>query len=141
MDVDSENVDFIEKLEKEVYACGDITDLDLQIKIEKLDEERNVKDEVFEEKNIMPFQIIGEKRKNKEILNLENKKIKQEFVVFEEKIDNEEPQEIKEIQIGIDESNNQVIDKNVLFINHNLFLYTVHLKEYVLYVGFGSGKI
>ena len=89
----------------------------------------------------MSSQIIGEKRKNKEKSNLENKKIKQEFVVFEEKIDNEEPQEIKEIQIGIDESNNQVIDKNVLFINHNLFLYTVHLKEYVLYVGFEPGKI
>ena len=36
MDIDSENVDFIEKVDKEVYTCGDITDLDLEIKIEKL---------------------------------------------------------------------------------------------------------
>jgi hypothetical protein len=99
MDVDSENVDFIEKVDKEVYACGDITDLDLEIKMEKLDEERNIKTEVFDEKNIMPSEIIGEKRKNKEILNLENenKKIKQEFVEFEEKNDNEKPQDREDL--------------------------------------------
>ena len=69
----------------------------------------------------MPSQIIGEKRKNQEISNLENenKKIKQEFVVFEEK---EEPQEIKKIRIEIDESNYQVIYKHEVFsINHFLF--------------------
>ena len=98
MDVDSENVDFIEQVDKEVYACGDITDLDLEIKIEKLDEERNIKTEVFEEKNNLPSQFIGEKRKNEEISNLENKKIKQEFVVFEE-------------------SNNQVIYKMIIYNN------------------------
>ena len=107
MDVDSENVDFIEK---EVYACGDITDLDLEIKIEKMDEEKNIKTEVFEEKNNISSQIIGEKRKNKEISNLENKKIKQEF---EEK---EESQEIKEMRIEIDESQNEVF-----LINHFFF--------------------
>jgi hypothetical protein len=102
MDVNSENVDFIEKLDKEVYACGDITDLDLEIKIETLDGERNIKTEVLDEKT-----NIGEKRKNKEKSNLENKKIKQEFVVFEEK---EEPQEI---QIGINDLNNQVINRMI----------------------------
>jgi hypothetical protein len=114
MDIDSENVDFIEK---EVYACGDITDLDLEIKIEKLDEERNIKNEVFDEKNIMPSQFIGDKRKKKEKSNSENekKKIKQEF---EEK---EEPQEIKDIRIGIDESNNQVNKNEVFLINHFFF--------------------
>jgi ribosomal 30S subunit maturation factor RimM len=123
MDVDSENVDFIEKLDKEVYACGGITDLDLQIKIEKLDEKRNIKTEVFDEKNIMPSQIIREKRKNEEISNLENenKKIKQEFVEFEEKDDKEEHQEIKGIRIEIDESNNQVINKNVFFKSFLIF--------------------
>jgi hypothetical protein len=113
MDVNSENVDFIEKLDKEVYTCGDITDLDLEIKIEKLDEEKKVKNEVLEEKNNMPSQIIGKKRKNKKISNLENKKIKQEFVVFEEK----EIKKIKEIRIEIVESNNQVIKKQVLCKN------------------------
>ena len=109
MDLDSENVDFIEK---EVYACGDITDLDLEIKIEKMDEERNVKTEVFEEKNNIPSQIIGKKRKNKEISNLENKnkKIKQEFEA------KEESQEIKEMQLEIDESQNEVF-----LINHFFF--------------------
>ena len=112
MDVHLENVDFIEK---EVYAFGDITDLDLEIKTEKFDEERNIKTEVFDEKNNISSQIIGEKRKNEEISNLEkeNKKIKQEFVEFEEKDDNEKPQEIKGIEI--DESNNQVINKNEFF--------------------------
>ena len=103
MDNHLENVDFIEK---EVYAFGDITDLDLEIKTEKFDEERNIKTEVFEEKNTMSFQIIGEKRKNEEISNSNNanKKIKEEIVVFEE-ID--EPQDIK--INNIDDSNNQVI--------------------------------
>ena len=109
MDVHLENVDFIEK---EVYAFGDITDLDLEIKIEKLDEERNIKTEVFDEKNNISSQIIGEKRKNEEISNLENKKIKQEL---EEKDDTEEPQEIR--ILGINESNNQVINK--MIINKN----------------------
>ena len=112
MDVDSENVDIIEKVDKEVFDFGDITDLDLEIKVEKLDEVRNIKTEFLDEKNNMPSQFIGEKRKNIEMSNLENKKIKQEFVVFEEK---EEPQEIKEIRLDIDESNNQVINRNVSF--------------------------
>ena len=116
MDFKTENVDFIENTNKENYTDNplkeEMTDLDLEVKIEKLDEEKNIKTEVFDETNIMPSQFIGEKRKNKEKSNLENKKIKQEFVVFEEK---EEPQEIKEIRLDIDESNNQVIDKNVSF--------------------------
>ena len=116
MDVDSENVDFIEKLDKEVFDCGDITDLDLEVKIEKLDEERNIKNEVYDEKNNIPSQIIGEKRKNEEISNLENKKIKQEFVVFEEK---EEPQEIR--ILGINEPNNQVINRMIINKNECFF--------------------
>ena len=112
MDVYSENVDFIERRNKEVYK--DITDLDLEVKIEKLDKERNIKTEVFEENKFIPFQIIEEKRKNKEISNLvnENKKIKQELVLFEEIDDKEESQEIR---MEIDDSNKQVINKNEFF--------------------------
>ena len=74
MDFKTENVDFSE----EVDSGEEV----LELKIEKLDEEGFIKTEVFQD--FQPIQIIGEKRKNKEISNLENKKIKEEFVVFEE---------------------------------------------------------
>jgi hypothetical protein len=104
MDFKTENVDFIENTNKELKE--EITDLDLEVKIEKLDEEGYIKNEVFQEFFYSkPFQIIGEKRKHKEMLNLENKKIKEEFVVFEEIDEKEKPQEIH-----FDDSNNQVIN-------------------------------
>ena len=81
-----------------------IRDLELEIKIEKLDQKGNVKTKIFEEKNIPePHQIIGEKRKNQEISNFqnENKKIKEEFVVFEES-------DHKQEEINQDDLNNQV---------------------------------
>ena len=111
MDFKTENVDFIENTNKENYTDNplkeEMTDLDLEVKIEKLDKERNIKTEVFEENKFMSFQIIGEKRKNQEISNLENenKKIKQELVLFEEIDDKEESQEIR---MEIDDSNKQV---------------------------------
>jgi hypothetical protein len=105
MDVKTENVDFIENTNKELKE--EITDLDLEVKIEKLNEEGYIKTEVFQEILFSkPIQIIGEKRKHKEMLNLENKKIKEEFVVFEEIDEKEKPQEIH-----FDDSNNQVINK------------------------------
>ena len=55
MDVYSENVDFIERRDKEVYK--DIIDLDLEVKIEKLDEEGYIKTEVFQEILFSRFDI------------------------------------------------------------------------------------
>jgi hypothetical protein len=71
MDFKTENVDFSE----EVDSGEEV--LDSELKIEKLDEEGFIKTEVFQD--FQPIQIIGEKRKNKEISNLENKKIKEDF--------------------------------------------------------------
>ena len=115
-EVYSEHIKHFENMNEEIYPGKEITDLALEIKIEKTDEERNIKTEVLEETNYSELlQIIGEKRKNQERSNLENesKKIKEEFVVFEEFDDQQEtlvkqePQEIKEIYL--DDLNNQVI--------------------------------
>jgi hypothetical protein len=80
---------------------------ELEVKIENPDEVGNIKTEVFEEKNYFePLQIIGEKRKNTESSNLENKKIKEEFEL-EKLSDRQEPQDTKEI--SHDAWNNEVI--------------------------------
>ena len=107
MDFKTENVDFSE----EVDSGEEV--LDSELKIEKLDEEGFIKTEVFQD--FQPIQIIWKKKqKNKEISNLETKKIKEEFVVFKEIDEKEKPQEIKEIYF--DDSNNQVINKNWVII-------------------------
>ena len=98
-----------EKMDKEIKSDEEITDLELEIKIEKPDDKGNIKIEVFEEtNNSEPHQIIGEKRHfNEEKSNLENKKIKEEFVEFEELDYKKEPQKITDILF--DDLNNQVI--------------------------------
>jgi macrodomain Ter protein organizer (MatP/YcbG family) len=96
-------------MDKEIKSDEEITDLELEIKIEKSDEKVNIKTEVTEETiNSKLIQIIGEKRHfNVEISNLENKRIKEEFVVFEEFDYKKEPQKITDIIF--DDLNNQVI--------------------------------
>ena len=135
MSVNSDQVDIFEKIE-EVKCDEEITDLELDVKIEKSDEQGNIKTEVFEENNYSePFQIIGKKRKNQERSNLENesKKIKEEFVVFEEFDDQQEtlvkqePQEIKEIYL--DDLNNQVIKIGQPLFNRVLVLLQIYKKS------------
>ena len=119
MKVNSDQIEIFRKIE-EVKCDEEITDLELDVKIENSDEQGNIKSEVFEEENQFEhiqtifnhIQTIGQKRKIQEPSNLknENKKIKEEFVVFEEIDEKEKPQEIKEIHF--DDSNNQVINKN-----------------------------
>jgi hypothetical protein len=94
---------------KEMKNDAAMTDFELEVKIEKRDEKGDIKTEVFEENNSASFQIIGEKRKNTErsYLENENKKIKEEFVIFEELDYKLESQEIVEINLGV--LNNQVI--------------------------------
>ena len=95
MEINSENVEFHEEI------------TDLEVKIELSGKTGNIKNEVFEEiKNSDSFRIVGEKRKNEEKLILENKKIKDEFVVFEESDYKQEPQTIEEP--NLDDLNNQV---------------------------------
>jgi hypothetical protein len=98
MEVNSDHVELIERMDEEVYSGEEITDLELGVKIEQHDEIENIKTENFEEKNYseIKIQIIGEKRKNHEEKNLEiePKKIKEEFVVFEELDDEQEIEEI-----------------------------------------------
>ena len=112
MGVNSDQVDIFEKIE-EVKCDEEITDLELDVKIENSDEQGNIKTEVFEENKFEHIQTIGKKRKNRERSNFENenKKIKEEFVVFNELDDQQcpkqEPREIKEI--NLDDLNNQVI--------------------------------
>jgi hypothetical protein len=97
----------ISETKDEVKSVEEITDLELEVKVEKFDETGDITTEVFEKMNNSgSLKIIGEKRKNKELYS-ENKKIKQEFVVFEESGYKQEPQEIKEINLGY--LNNQVI--------------------------------
>jgi hypothetical protein len=107
MDIDSDQVETVRKIE-EVKSDEEITDLELNVKIEKSGEKGSIKTEVFEEKNdLEPLQIIGEKRKNQEKSNLENEtKKKEEYGVFEDLDYQEEPQEIQEIDI--DDLDNQV---------------------------------
>ena len=99
MSVNSDQVDIFEKIE-EVKSDEEITDLELDVKIENSDEQGNIKTEVFEENKFEHIQTIGKKRKNRERSNFENenKKIKEEFVVFEESDEQRFPkQEIEEI--------------------------------------------
>ena len=106
MDLNSDNVEIVEEME-EVYSGEDLV---LELKIEKLDEEENIKTEVFKEpNNSESFQISGEKRKNEERSNLENeiKKNKEEFAVFIEESDcKQEPQETE--KLNRDDVNNKV---------------------------------
>ena len=105
MEINSENVKIVEKTNQEVEFHEEITDL--EVKIELSSQTGNIKTEVFEEiKKSDSFRIVGEKRKNEEKLILENKKIKDEFVVFEESDYKQEPQEIEEL--NLDDLNNQV---------------------------------
>ena len=106
MNVSSDDVEIFENNYEKIKSDEEITDLELEIKMEKLDEKGNIKTELFEESVSGDLQIIGEKRKNEEISNLENKKSKEEFVVFEEQDHKQEPQEIEET--NIDDSNNKV---------------------------------
>ena len=132
MEVYSDQVEVLKKKDEKIKS-EEITDLELEVKIEETNGEEKIKSEFFEERNYSePIQIIGEKRKNREISNLkhknkklkeefdlfeelddkqalqdkqENEKIKAEFVVFE-KLDNEhefkqEPQEIEEISLTV----------------------------------------
>jgi hypothetical protein len=89
MEGNSDKVKILKKMDEQ-----EITDLEVEVKKEKMDETRNIKTEVFEQTNYSePLQIIGEKRKNQEILNLENKKIKEEIVLFEELDDKQSRQD------------------------------------------------
>ena len=106
MDFNSDHAEILEKIDEDLDSDEKKADLGLEIKIEE-----NIKIEVIEKtNNSEPHQIIGEKRKNDEISTLENehKKIKEEFVVFEESDYKQEPQFIEEI--NLDDSKNQVIN-------------------------------
>jgi hypothetical protein len=115
MEVNSDRLKIFENLDEKIKFDEEITDLELEVKLEKTDETGKIKTEFFDETNSSePLQIIGEKRKNSEKSNMEieNKKIKEEFAVYEE-LDHkyeqikQEPQEITEIDF--DDSENQVL--------------------------------
>jgi hypothetical protein len=100
-------IEIVEKMDGEVKS--EITDLELEVKIEKSDENEHMKTEVFEKKNNYErFQITGEKRKNQELsdLEIENKKIKEEYVEFEE-IDNKQGSQATK-DINLEDLKNQV---------------------------------
>ena len=100
MEVSSDQVEIIEEIDEEVYSGEEVSFHDPEIKTEVHDEE-NIKNEGFEVRNNSEhLKIIGEKRKNQETANSENKKIKEEFVVFEESDYKQEPQEIEEIHLS-----------------------------------------
>ena len=108
MEVCSDNVKNLENIDEEVKSDEGITDFELEVKIENLDEKENIKTELFEEKNNSEYlQIIGEKRKNKEKFDFENKKIKEEYVEFVEIDNKQEFQETQSISPG--DLTNQVI--------------------------------
>ena len=110
MEGNSDHVENFENSDEKIKFDKEVTDLEFEVKIEKTDENGKIKTEFFEEAtNSEPLQIIGEKRRNKERSNLEieNKKIKEEFVVCEELDEKKEPQEIEEI--NLDDLDNQVI--------------------------------
>ena len=108
MEVNSDQVDISEKNDENVKSDKEITDLELEVKIETPDVAGNIKTEVFEEENNSEsFQITGEKRKNNNKSDLVNKKVKDEFVVFEEFDYKQLPQQAEEINLGT--SDNQVI--------------------------------
>ena len=100
MEVNSDHVEIFESMNEKIKSDGVITDLELEVKIEETDETGKIKTKVFEETDYSELvQIIGEKRKSQERSNLENedKKIKEEFVVYEELDNKQEPQEVEEI--------------------------------------------
>jgi hypothetical protein len=102
MEINSDHVEIVAKMNEEANSG--------EVKTEPHDEIFKINTNVFEEKNnFEPLKIIGEKRKNKKKSNSENenKKIKEEFVVFEELDDKHEFHEIEEIDL--EDSNNQVI--------------------------------
>ena len=80
MDDNSDQVETLEIIAGVIQYDKEITDFELEVKVEKMNDKGDIKTEVFEEKN--NFQIIGEKRKNEEISNLaiESKKVKEKFV-------------------------------------------------------------
>ena len=76
MEVTLDDVEISERMDEEVNSGEKITDLELEIKIEKIE---TIKTEIFKAKNkFESFEIIGDKRKNQETSNLEdeNKKLK-----------------------------------------------------------------
>ena len=80
MEINSDHFEIIAKIE-EVHSGEEISYLNLEVKTEPHDEKNNINTNIFEERNnFEPLQIIGEKRKNKEIFidlsNLEDKKLK-----------------------------------------------------------------
>ena len=122
-------------MDDEIESDEQITDLDLEVKTEKLDETKHIKIEVFEEKkdyeitdldfkiekpeegyiktevfdvkfNSEPVKIIRQKTKNQEAPNFEYE-IKEEFAVFEKLQYKQEPQDFDEIHF--DDLNNQVV--------------------------------
>jgi hypothetical protein len=65
MHLNSAHVEIFDNIDEDVESEEVITDLDLEIKREKMNEKINIKTEVLEETNNSElFQIIGEKRKN-----------------------------------------------------------------------------
>ena len=93
MNANSDPVEFLEKMDEEIKSY-----------------EGNIKTEVEETNNYEPPQRIREKRhfnEKKSDLENQNKKIKEEFVVFEELDYKQQPEEINEIHF--DDLNNQVI--------------------------------
>jgi hypothetical protein len=109
MDVNSKYVEILNKMNEKIKS-EEITDLELEVKIEKTNDEENIKSEFFEKTNYSePIPIIGEKRKNQEISNLENKnkKIKEEFVLFTELYDEQIP--------GDKPENEKITEKFVVF--------------------------
>ena len=108
MDLNSDQAEIFEEIDVDLDSTEKITDLDLEIKIEV---KGNIKTGVIEETNNSGrHQIIGEKRKNQERSNSENrnKKIKEEFVDLEESDYKQEPQEVEDLNLC--DSNNQVIN-------------------------------
>ena len=108
MEVNSDLVEISEKINREVYSDERITDLELEVKIETIEEIGIFKTEACEEKNNPEYlQIIGQKRKNNELLDTENKKIKEECILFEEFDYKQEVQETQDVNLS--DLNNQVI--------------------------------
>jgi hypothetical protein len=99
MEHKSDHFEIIKKNGEKVYSGEVMSFSDLELKTEPHDEIGTIHTEIFEKQNNSELlQIIGEKRKNKEKSYLENgtRKIKEEFVVFEE---SDYKQEIEEIQL------------------------------------------
>jgi hypothetical protein len=106
MEVNSDHVVIIEKMGVEVCSGEEMSDPDLESKTESHEKMRTINFE--KQNNSKLFQIIGEKRKNKESSYLKNdvKKSKDEFGAFEESDYKQDPLEIEEIHTTY--SNNQV---------------------------------